>query len=118
MKKNSRLLANDLLLSMAAVLTFLGAERFITMQGYNGVGWLIGLVGIIFLVYAERFDRAIPTELINKRIIITLGNVLIFISLKLYLDPLLDNFWWLLLIIGFLIINKSYWLAGLKKDEK
>ena len=113
--KDRRLLVNDLILSVAAVLTFLGLEHFLVVQGFTNASWLLGVVGVLLLFYADRFDKAISTDLINKRIIVTVSHVLIFVTLKIYLDVFIEQLWWLFLVVGVLLINKSYWFAGLKK---
>ena len=110
---------NDLILSFAAVATFLGAEHFLVSNGYTNFAWLIGLLGIIFLFWSDKFDRAIPTELINKKIILAISHVFIFISLKIYLDPFLGTYWWVVFLAGLILLNKSYVIANwLNKNGK
>jgi len=107
-----KLLINDLFLSIAAVITFLGAEHYLVENGYTSFAWLIGLIGVAFMIWSAEFDKAIPTQIINKKIILTLSHIFIFICLKIYLDPYLEQYWWVLLLAGVLIINKSYVVAN------
>ena len=108
---------NDLLLSIAAVITFLSVEHFLVSRGYTSIAGLLFLVGILLVVYSNQFDKAIPTQLINKKIILTMSHILIFISLKLYLDPFLDQLWIPLFIVGVVLINKSHVVASLFKKK-
>jgi len=106
---------NDFLLVIAAVLVFLSVEHFLTTNGYDSIAWVLIAVGALLLFQSDRLDRAIPTELINKKILNALAHIFIFIGLKIYLDPLLDGSWIVLLVIGLVLLNKSHVVAKLFK---
>jgi len=102
---------NDLLLSVASVITFLSVEHFLVSRGYTSVAGILLVVGVLLLTYSGKFYRAIPTQLINKKIIMALAHILIFVSLKIYLDAFLDDIWVVLFIVGIVLLNQSHTIA-------
>lgn len=99
---------NEVFLAVGAVMTFLGIDYYLVTNGYEQAALGIGLLGVILIWWSEQFDKAIPTELVSKKIITTIGHVLLFVSIKIYLEPVVDKVWWLLIITGALLINYGH----------
>lgn len=108
---NKAKLLNELLISVAGILVFVGLGKFIDLNGFSSYSILLIFVGILFMFQAKNISKLIKENWFSEALIKTIGYVLLFIGGKAYLDLFADQFWVVFIIIGIILLNTADWIV-------
>lgn len=107
----------ELLVAWAAILIFLSLEHVVNLQGLTKYSFVLIVLGLSIIFFLDFYLRLVSSvKFINKKVLLSVSHVFIFIGTAPYLEQVMDGYWWALMLVGVLLLNYYDKLVGFFKE--